>query len=139
MLAVAKALDQAGYTKVGQNEFDRWRRKGVRPVYAQQYPVGVSIYETPWKSDFILYHPERHRGCLAIKIRWQEQPGTTDQKLPFQVLTIEKNICPAMIVLGGKGFSEGAVGWVRAQAGKGKLRAVHEAEEFQQLVSTGGL
>ncbi len=135
---VARVLGESGCEEVPPEEFDRVMGEG-RAIYSRRYPLGKTIYGTPWRGDFIVHHPECHPMCLVIETRWQTVSGTTDQKLPFLVLTINAGRHPALIVLGGNGFSVGAVKWLRRQVGRGRLLAVWDAGEFETRWREGGV
>lgn len=138
---VAGLLDQSGYEETTAAEFDRLRG-GRKPIYSRQYRLGENIYGRPWRGNFILYHPEQYPECLAIEVRWQTVSGTTEQKFPLFVLTIKARrhpSYPVVLVIGGDGFSRGAVKWLRARADKRKLRAVLDPAEFERLWERGGV
>lgn len=43
---------------------------GPNPLFTKQIVIGESIYNTPLKSDFMLYHPQKHPDKLIIERKW---------------------------------------------------------------------
>lgn len=130
---MAGCLDRAGYRQLPHGAFDE-QAGGSEPVYSRDYPLGRNIYRRNRKVDFILYYPERFRERLVVEAKWQQKSGTAEQKLPFLVLTIQKSQVPTAVVLGGKGFSQGAIDWLGSQAGTGCLERVLTLEEFPEYI-----
>ena len=110
-----------------------------QPIFAEQVPVGTDIYGKGRRVDFILYHPRRWREGLVIQCKWQSSQGTVDQKFPFEVLSIQMNEFPTIIVLDGGGYSKGAETWLRGQAGKNKLLHVQSLGQISRFHSQGRL
>ena len=74
-----------------------------------------------------------------IQCKWQASAGTVDEKFPFEVLSINADRYPAILVLDGNGYSQGAEQSIRGQAGKNRLRHVMNLGDFQRFVSRGEL
>lgn len=99
--------------------------------YLRQHPIGLGIFGTPILVDFYLPLLEGAPGGLIIESKWQQISGSVDEKLVY----LTENIvacypCATMIVVDGAGFRPGAVDWVRAQVGRGPLRAVLGIADF---------
>jgi hypothetical protein len=110
-----------------------------QPLYTRQITVGESIYHTPLRADFMLYHPVKHLGKLIIECKWQQIAGSVDEKYPYTVQNIrEKYPCPTIILLDGNGYKPGAKEWLCSQVDD-KLLAVFSMSEFQKWVNKGGL
>ena len=60
------------YDHVKRTEFQK-AVGGERAVYARQYQICNSIYNTPLKCDFIIYHPERHKNRIGIEAKWEQK------------------------------------------------------------------
>lgn len=111
-----------------------------QPLFTKQIVVGDSIYDTPLKSDFMLYHPEKFPQKLIIECKWQQISGSVDEKYPYTVQNIrEKYLCPAIILLDGGGYKPGAKRWLCSQVDNEKLLAVFSMAEFQKWVNKGNL
>lgn len=105
------------------------KERGYRVV--RQARVGKDIYGSDAVCDFLVYGVEGVEDGLIIECKWQGSAGSVDQKYPFLVETIVK--CyphPAVIVIGGGGYRQGAFEWLRKQADGQKLLAVYTFEEF---------
>ena len=59
---IENTLARKGYFKVQRNKFLAVQCL-KQPVYAKQFLVGKSIYQTGLFYDFILYHPAKHPLC----------------------------------------------------------------------------
>jgi hypothetical protein len=89
-----------------------------------RFDLGLSIYETPFYYDFILYHPQKWPQCLVIESKWQQVSGSVDEKYPHTILNINLNIkmrsaYRSILLLDGGGYKPGAENWLRAQAAPG--------------------
>ena len=62
-----------------------------------------------------------------------------DEKLSFEVLSINADGYPAIVVLDGGGYRQGAKQWLRGQAGKNRLLYVFNLGDFQRYASRGEL
>jgi hypothetical protein len=110
-----------------------------QPLFTKQIVIGNSIYNTPLKSDFMLYHPQKHPNKLIIECKWQQVSGSVDEKYPYTVQNIrEKYPCPAIILLDGEGYKPGAKAWLCEQVDD-HLLAVFSMSEFQKWVNRGNL
>lgn len=45
---------------------------------------------------------------LVIQCKWQASSGSVEEKYPFEVLNIQKDEYPTIIVLDGGGYSKGS-------------------------------
>jgi len=110
-----------------------------QPIYSRQFWLGMSVYDEPFKCDFIVYHPKLWPDCLVIEAKWQEAGGSVDEKYPYLVLNLKmKNPYKCMVLLDGEGYKPGAERWLRNQT-DGKLLHVFNMREFQTWVNRGGL
>ena len=130
---VASVLDDFEYSNVlPKNFFDLKSRVG-NPIYARQCYAGTSIYNRKRRVDIILHHPQKWADCLVIQCKWQSRSGSVDEKYPFEVLSINKNPFPTVIVLDGGGYSSVSGEWLRSQAGKDNLLQVCNLGEFDNF------
>ena len=108
--------------------------------YTRQCKTGdKSIYGKDRIIDLMLYHPRLFPNCLAIECKWQESPGTTEEKFPFLVLNIAQGDYDTIIILDGNGYTPGARQWVLDQAGKNRLMHVFTQADFQKFIDKGRL
>ncbi len=108
-----------------------------QPIFAEQCTIGHDIYGKQRRIDFILYHPQRWPSCLVIQCKWQSSVGSVDEKYPFELLSIQLNEFPTIIVLDGGGYGKGAEMWVKGQAGKNKLLHVLSLGGISKFCSQG--
>jgi hypothetical protein len=99
-------------------------------VYEYQVEVCIGIYGTPIIADFRALGISNYPNGLIIECKWQAAAGSVDEKYPYLVQNIKQCYpLPTLIVLAGRGYRSGAVGWLRRQVG-GRLIAVMDLEEF---------
>lgn len=93
--------------------------------------VGQSIKGGEIRADFLVRGVTQFPDGLIIESKWQEVPGTADEKLFGLALDIEKNYpCPTIVIVAGGGAREHIVNWLRNQVNGGTLYAVLDIEEF---------
>ena len=130
---VASVLDDFRYSKVLPKNFFDLKNGVGNPIYARQCYAGTSIYNRKRRVDIILHHPQKWADCLVIQCKWQSRSGSVDEKYPFEVLSINKNPFPTVIVLDGGGYSSVSGEWLRSKAGKGNLLQVCNLGEFDNF------
>ena len=130
---VASVLEDFGYSKVLPKNFFDLKSHVENPIYARQCYAGTSIYNRKRRVDIILYHPQKWDDCLVIQCKWQSRSGSVDEKYPFEVLSINKNPFPTVIVLDGGGYSSVSGDWLRSQAGRDNLLQVCNLGEFDNF------
>jgi hypothetical protein len=47
-----------------------------------------SLYGVPWCLDILLWHPDKFPLGLVVEAKWQSVSGSTEDKLPFSVLSL---------------------------------------------------
>lgn len=104
---------------------------GHRYAYERQYPIGLSVFETPLQVDFYLPSSRPFPNGLIIESKWQQVPGSVEEKLCYLVENIRTVYpCTTIIIIDGQGFRPGAIRWVKSQAGHGRLFAAFSIVEF---------
>lgn len=97
----------------------------------QQAYVGESIKGGEIKVDFLVNGIPKFPDGLIIESKWQETPGTADEKLFGLALDISQNYpCPTIVIVAGGGHRKGIVDWLRRQVNGGTLYAVYDFEQF---------
>lgn len=105
-------------------------------VVRRHYPLCQSIYGHPLKTDFYLPYIQTLPNGLAIECKWQDCGGSVDEKYPYLVLNIkEKFPCPAIVVIDGGGYKQGAFEWLKEQVDNDHLIAVFNLAEFLTWVN----
>jgi hypothetical protein len=110
-----------------------------QPIYARQFYLGRSIYETNFFCDFIIYHPEKWPNNLVIESKWQQSGGSVDEKFPYLVLNHKlRSKYPCIILLDGSGYKQGAENWLKNETDD-KLLHVFNMSQFQTWTNKGNL
>lgn len=88
-----------------------------RLQYTRQARVGVSIFERQLHVDFLVHNLVEYPDGLVIESRWQDTPGTTEEKLTYIVENIRASAYAhsVLLVLNGGGFTPGAITWLEQQ------------------------
>ncbi len=85
------------------------RNYGGRGLLAyREVTLGKTIIAKNRKVDILLIQ-EATNQALAIECKYQEGPGTTDEKIPYTLQDIPAMPVPGCIVYAGGGFSPGVV------------------------------
>ncbi len=132
-------LVDCGFTKIADKKaFVSAMRSFSEPSYASQVHIGHTIYGTNLICDFLLFHPHTWPEGLVIEAKWQQEPGTVDEKYPYFVMNIFSSEYRTILVLDGGGYREGAERWVRSMR-KQNLLYVFNMAEFQRWINQGNL
>lgn len=100
--------------------------------FSRQAAVGRTIYGHELRVDFLVTNLDEFPGGLVIESKWQDQPGSADEKFPYLVENIRTMKIPAVVVLHGNGYRAGAAQWLRLQIDNKHLVAVYSLEEFHK-------
>ncbi len=100
--------------------------------YAKQVYIGTGIYQTILKVDFYVMGLPLIPSGLIIECKWQESGGSVDEKFPYLNLNIQNHYpAPTIVVIGGEGMRDGAVGWMKQQVNYNQnLLAVYSLDRF---------
>lgn len=97
----------------------------------RQYPACIGIHGGQINVDFYIHPTDRFPRGLIIESKWQETPGSADEKFCFLVENIRSRYpAPTLIVYGGGGARPGMVEWMKRQADGQRIYAVLAFEEF---------
>ena len=106
--------------------------------YATQALVGQTIYGTDRRCDFIVFNKSKFPDDLIIECKWQEKPGSVDEKFPLLLQNIIKTAIPTIIILDGDGYKPKARTWLLSQVDcHDVLLGVYSLQEFIKEVNTG--
>jgi hypothetical protein len=107
-----------------------------RVDFKRHYPICKGIYGQDIETDFYLRNVNEFPIGLCLESKWQDSPGSVDEKFPYLVENIKKRYpCPAIIIQGGYGARDGAVEWLYNQVDEVKLIAVMDLQEFLSWVN----
>ena len=138
---VEATLKSLGYTHQHNSRRIQSEENETRiRYYMKQVQLGKTIYNTNRKADFVVFHPKLFPNSLIIECKWQQTPGSVDEKYPFLIENIEKARLTTIILIDGDGYKPGALEWLRKQEKKiDCLQGVWNMKEFQSEINNGFL
>jgi hypothetical protein len=139
---VEQALHDAGYSEFWNHKKQAFQNRAAigGKQYLRQQPVGLTIYDTTRKCDFLVINRAKFPKDLIIECKWQQSTGSVDEKYPFLLWNIIKTGIPTIILLAGGGYKPAAMQWLKEQVNpKGALHGVWDMTEFQTQVNNGYL
>ncbi|MBE9107060.1 hypothetical protein IQ229_19670, partial [Nostoc cf. edaphicum LEGE 07299] len=84
--------------------------------YGKEVYIGTGIYHTYLKVDFYVVGSSAMPSGLIFECKWQESPGSVDEKFPYLNMNIQHYYpAPTIVILGGEGMREGASKWLKAR------------------------
>jgi len=123
----SKDIKKAGNNFVLKNSL--FENQLVGKWFTTQFNLTDTIYGTKWKVDFLL-HDSVSQKYLVIECKWQQAPGSVDEKYPYLVANIKsQSPYPAIILLDGDGYKANAKDWLKTQV-DAKLLGVFSMSEF---------
>jgi hypothetical protein len=103
--------------------------EGSSKSFTSQFNLNKTIYGTKWMVDFLLYDSDINQ-YLVIECKWQQSPGSVDEKYPYLVTNIkEQSPYPCLILLDGDGYKPASKEWLLTQVDE-KLIGVLSMSEF---------
>lgn len=101
---------------------DRLRRHGYeewnepptllrdKPFFVHQHKsLFLNPYLEPMTLDFYIYHPWKYVEGLILECKFQDESGSTDEKLHFAVAGLKGTGLRTILLLMGNGFRSSAV------------------------------
>jgi len=118
-----------------KNKLLRIKDKIEAPFFVRQPLVMSTVYDAPWRIDFVAYHPDIYKEGVCIECKTQTVPGSVDEKYVFverSLLNVSRiNNCETIFVLLG--------GVVRQQVCDYLERSSKQHPEFQFVSTEGAL
>jgi hypothetical protein len=102
----------------------------VEVVVYTEVSLGKTIIGKNRKLDIFALRRSDQRA-LALETKYQEVPGTTDEKIPYALQDLEALWIPGCLVYAGQGWSKGVLHTL-----EGSRRAVHCLPERPDLDRT---
>jgi len=99
-------------------------------VVYTEVSLGKTIIGKNRKLDLFVLRRSDQRA-IALETKYQEVPGTTDEKIPYALQDLEALWIPGCLVYAGPGWSKGVL-----HALEGSRRAVHCLPEQTELART---
>ena len=99
-------------------------------VVYTEVSLGKTIIGKNRKLDLFVLRKADQRA-IALETKYQEVPGTTDEKIPYALQDLEALWIPGCLVYAGPGWSKGVLHTL-----EGSRRAVHCLPERSELART---
>jgi hypothetical protein len=80
--------------------------RGIQ-IYEEVH-LGTSMIGKQRRIDLFVLHPASG-VALAVECKFQDSPGTVDEKIPYALQDLRAMRMPGVIVYAGAGFSEGVL------------------------------
>ena len=106
--------------------------------FARHVHVGESIYGARRYVDFIVFNPDLFSDALIVECKWQEKPGSVDEKYPYLHCNILKTGVPSIVLIDGGGYKIKAMEWLKSQVNPDTaLKGVYTMVELQKKINAG--
>ncbi|MEE9312205.1 MAG: PD-(D/E)XK nuclease superfamily protein [Planctomycetota bacterium] len=139
---VCQTLENHGYAEFWNHkkQFMEIRNTIGGKQFAQQIPVGPTIYDTDRRCDIYVMNRAKFPDDLVIECKWQQAKGSVDEKYPYLLFNIIRTGIPTIVVIDGDGARPAAVAWLKSQVGGGSaLLGVWDMKEFHRQANNGFL
>lgn len=113
---VVQTLAAKGFTVVNFKDYANPFTNYGTELIIRNAPY-TTIYGHPGKTEFLV-RSEKYALEMRIECKWQQSPGSVDEKFPYLYLNCveampERNI---MIIVDGGGAKAGAINWLKSTA-----------------------
>ena len=135
---VEDALMRHGYTRFPDHKKQLFANRDAvgGKQYGRHIFVGKTIYKGDRYVDFLILGSKKFPTGLIIECKWQQSPGSVDEKYPFLLFNILETGVETIVLLDGKGYKKEAKQWLVDHAGETRaLVAVYDMMEFQKAVN----
>lgn len=110
---VVSTLIPKGFTLVNYGDYAKSSLSFAHELLIRNAPY-LTIYGHPGKTEFLVLS-EKYGLEMRIECKWQQSPGSVDEKFPYLYLNCveampERQI---MIIVDGGGAKAGAVNWLK--------------------------
>ncbi len=126
---VIAVLERKGFEILYFKDYLKNPKKYGEEVLLRNIPYR-NIYGQPSHTEFLL-RSKKHGLNFRIECKWQQSPGSVDEKFPYLYLNCiecmpEKEI---MIIADGDGAREGAISWLKFTAGNKLYRSDNNVDK----------
>ena len=91
-------------------------------------------HEHKWKVDFFVYDSLRYKSGYVIECKYQDSPGSVDEKLPYTVQNLLTRK-PACLFMSGDGFTPRSKHWALKQNARVGLDVVQSFEAMMRFMN----
>lgn len=138
---IETAIVPRGFTAVSHTDWIAQPDAYPTDLLLKSVPF-TTIYGSQGHTEFVLRSP-RLNGDVRIEAKWQQTPGSVDEKLPYLYLNASHfETMPeahVVIVIDGGGWRDGALAWLRTAAKTpppGKRIDVFDLQQFLAWANT---
>jgi len=86
--------------------------------------------------DFFIWHPWKHPYGLIIEIKYQEIPGSVDEKFPYAIANLKAAGIPSILLVFGDGARREAKAWCMRQQ-DANLRVFTRMDDWIKALNRG--
>lgn len=132
---ISSILQNKGFNILKYSEYNKNPSKFGEEVLLIDAPY-ETIYGHKGKTEFLLHSLKYHLDA-RIECKWQQVPGSVDEKFPYLYLNCIENIPEEtiLIVIDGRGAKPGAIEWLK-HACKDKLYTNEKTKAKNIIVMT---
>lgn len=110
--AIKQVLIGKGFRVVKYKDYETNPHYFQEELLLEDVPY-TSIYGHKGKTEFLLFS-KKYNLQIRIECKWQQTPGSVDEKLPYLYLNAiesmpEKDI---LLIIDGDGWKKGAIEWL---------------------------
>ena len=138
IVSVDPLRDRNKYIRLDESQKSELREEGFvkcfsivegKPFFTTNVRINgaKNIYQgDKWQLNVFIWHPHKFPKGIAVRCNWQQTTGTTDEKHPFTLISLEKVVKDNYLDLGiflvdGSKAKESAKNWVRSYTSNHKL------------------
>ena len=133
---VISTLTTHGFILVKYSEYEKNRNKYGNELLLKNAPYGT-LYNGKGKTEFLLLS-KKYDLCIRIECKWQQTPGSVDEKLPYVYLSAIDAIPEdeVIILIDGSGFRDGAIDWIKKVSSERKYIPADKPKKNIRIMST---
>lgn len=128
---VLSTFDEHGFEIVKHKDYLKNTAQYGQELLLRHVPYNT-LYGTRGYSEYLV-RSERYALHIRIECKWQQSPGSVDEKFPYTYISCVEAIPEdhVIIILGGDGSRDGAKEWLRQAA---KERRYISSEKPQKKI-----
>jgi hypothetical protein len=135
---VVSVLREKKFKVVNYLDWKRAPKEYGQELLLKHVPF-TTIYDHPGTTEFLLKSAE-HGLTARIECKWQQSPGSVDEKLPYLYLNAIERVPEEhiIIVIDGDGWKKGAIPWLREAVAKKKYTNEMSSKKRIEVVDMKG-
>lgn len=111
--SVMAALQNKGFEVAYYRDWDKKKEKFGSELLLKNVPF-ITVYDHSGNTEFLL-KSAKHQLNIRIECKWQQEPGSVDEKLPYVYLNCIERMPEdhIIVIIDGGGFRPWAVDWLK--------------------------